>query len=71
MHSIPRADDRGQRLNPIKGQPPDLSNIPSGCPFHPRCPLATEVCMVDDPPLRELRPGRLTACHHAEELLNR
>jgi oligopeptide/dipeptide ABC transporter ATP-binding protein len=39
---------------------------PPGCRFHPRCPLAAEVCFVDDPALRELGPGHSVACHFAE-----
>jgi peptide/nickel transport system ATP-binding protein len=40
---------------------------PTGCPFVPRCPLATEVCSAERPPLR-LVDGNLTACHHAERV---
>lgn len=70
LKSIPRADRSGQRLNPIVGQPPDLANIPSGCPFHPRCPRARQPkCDTEDPPLREIVPRRFSACHYAEELL--
>ncbi len=69
MRSIPRADQKGKRLDPIIGQPPDLGNIPPGCPFHPRCPLARERCTTDVPPLREIVGGRWSACHYAEELI--
>jgi peptide/nickel transport system ATP-binding protein len=40
---------------------------PTGCPFVPRCPLATEICSAERPPLR-LVDGNLTACHHAEKV---
>ena len=40
MDSIPQVEAKGGRLKPIVGQPPNLAAIPSGCPFHPRCPLA-------------------------------
>jgi len=69
MASIARVDQKGQRLNPIVGSPPDLARLPSGCPFQPRCPRATDLCLAERPPLREVVPGRLSACHYAEEVL--
>jgi oligopeptide transport system ATP-binding protein len=68
MRSIPRADQKGGRLDPIRGAPPNLGNIPSGCPFHTRCPYARDVCTVDPPPLYDLGPGRTSACHFHEEV---
>jgi oligopeptide transport system ATP-binding protein len=70
MRSVPRVDQKGERLDPIKGAPPNLSRIPSGCSFHPRCPYATDLCTTDVPPLREVVPGRRSACHYAEAVLN-
>jgi oligopeptide transport system ATP-binding protein len=71
MNSIPRLNQKGGRLDPIKGSPPSLMNIPPGCPFHPRCPRARipNPCRSDVPPLREVVTNRLSACHFAEELL--
>ena len=69
MASVPRVDQKGERLNPIKGQPPNLAAMPSGCPFHPRCHRATDYCPTAVPPLREVVPGRSSACHYAEEVL--
>jgi len=69
MNSVPRVDQRGQRLSPITGSPPNLANIPSGCPFHPRCPRAEAVCSQERPPLRAVVPGRYSACHFSEEVL--
>jgi oligopeptide transport system ATP-binding protein len=69
MASIARVDQKGQRLNPIVGAPPNLAQLPSGCPFHPRCPRATERCPKELPALREVVPGRRSACHYAEEVL--
>lgn len=51
------------------GEIPSAINPPSGCRFHPRCPIARPNCAVDVPPLRELRPQHCVACHYAEELL--
>jgi len=77
MNSIPQVEAKGGRLNPIVGQPPNLSAIPSGCPFHPRCPRARtgaaaapgRDCVGDVPPLRLVIPGRESACHYSEEVL--
>ena len=69
MASIARVDQKGQRLHPIVGAPPNLARLPDGCPFHPRCPRATERCPRELPALREVLPGRRSACHYAEEVL--
>ncbi len=70
MHSIPRADTRGEALNPIRGQPPDLRHIPEGCSFHPRCGFARERCRSQEPPSYEVDgPSRLSACHYYDEVL--
>jgi oligopeptide transport system ATP-binding protein len=70
LESIPRVDEKGQQLRTIKGLPPSLLRIPSGCPFHPRCPMAQPVCREERPPLVPLGHGRASACHFAKELLN-
>jgi len=61
------ADD-SPRLVPIPGMPPNLAELPLGCRFHPRCPLAREACRTDPIPLRETAPGRLSRCLRAEDL---
>ncbi|MFY8101048.1 MAG: oligopeptide/dipeptide ABC transporter ATP-binding protein [Allorhizobium sp.] len=43
-------------------------NVPSGCPFHPRCPYADEACRKETPDLRTMADGRQVRCHHAESL---
>lgn len=59
LDSIPRLDHKGQRLYAIKGLPPNLTAIPPGCPFNPRCPLARDICRTDLPPLYDKpRPGQ-------------
>ncbi|WP_309237772.1 ABC transporter ATP-binding protein [Streptomyces albidus (ex Kaewkla and Franco 2022)] len=70
LDSIPRLDQKGQQLNAIKGLPPSLLRIPSGCSFHPRCPVARAVCRADEPPLYEVGTGRASACHFWKELLD-
>jgi oligopeptide transport system ATP-binding protein len=63
MESVPRLNDSaGTRLRPITGQPPDLSNPPSGCPFHPRCRFALDRCREEEPPLEQLSDEHWKAC---------
>jgi oligopeptide transport system ATP-binding protein len=67
LESIPRLDQKGQELAAIGGLPPNLMNIPPGCPFNPRCKYVQDVCRVDPaPPLREVSHHRTSACHFAE-----
>ena len=70
LDSIPRLDMKGQELYAIKGLPPSLLNIPPGCAFHPRCPLARDVCRTDEPPLYEVSRTRGSACHFWRECLH-
>jgi len=63
--------DRAARLARIAlaGEPPSAVSPPSGCVFHPRCPLCIDRCRVEVPELREVAAGRMAACHRAEEVL--
>jgi peptide/nickel transport system ATP-binding protein len=67
LSSMPRIDEaRAERLIPIKGSPPSLINVPSGCPFHPRCDYATLTngrSETEVPILHEVDPRHLVACH--------
>ena len=56
------------RLRVIPGQVPDPTRFPSGCRFHPRCPLAVERCRAEAPALRDVGGGHLARCHRAEEI---
>jgi peptide/nickel transport system ATP-binding protein len=70
LEAVPVPDPRHRRTEPMPaGEIPNAINPPSGCHFHPRCPLAKEICSAEEPPLREIRPGHQVACHFAEELL--
>ncbi|MDP2775475.1 MAG: ABC transporter ATP-binding protein [Nocardioides sp.] len=69
LESVPRLDRKGQELYAIKGLPPNLLRTPSGCPFHPRCPRAQDVCRQETPSLRPVGVDRHSACHFAEEVL--
>jgi len=67
MRSIPKIDtDKNRRLLTIKGNVPSLREIPSGCRFHPRCPLATEKCKSEEPPLFEVAENRVSKCWIAD-----
>ncbi len=71
MSSIARTDIHVERLVPIKGSPPDLLRIPSGCAFRPRCPYVQDDCAREVPPLITIGSGdRATACLHWEEVYN-
>jgi len=71
IDSIPRLDQHGDKLFAIGGLPPSLTDLPTGCSFHPRCRFATDECRVGAAPeFHEVAPGRLSACHHTEEVLH-
>ncbi|PJM96076.1 ABC transporter ATP-binding protein [Streptomyces sp. CB01373] len=70
LDSIPRLDHKGRELYAIKGLPPSLLAIPPGCAFHPRCPMARDVCRTDVPPLYEVSESRVSACHFWGECLD-
>ncbi|MGH2560913.1 MAG: ABC transporter ATP-binding protein [Thermomicrobiales bacterium] len=60
---------RGARVR-LSGEPPKPTDPPSGCAFHPRCPMAQAICSQQTPELKEWLPGRLAACHFALESLD-
>ena len=70
LHSVPRLDrPRQARLDPIEGQPPDLTRLDRGCSFRPRCRFAVDLCATAPPPLLPAgAPGQLSACYHSNEL---
>jgi oligopeptide/dipeptide ABC transporter ATP-binding protein len=70
LRSVPRLDEpRRARLNPIDGQPPDLTRLPAGCAFAPRCAFRVERCLSEIPPLRMVGEGsHVSACWEAERL---
>jgi oligopeptide transport system ATP-binding protein len=70
LDSIPRLDQKGRQLYAIRGLPPNLMDIPPGCSFHPRCPLARDVCRTDEPPLYQVSETRGSACHFWRECLD-
>jgi len=68
LASVPRADDARPVLAVIPGNPPDPTALPSGCPFHPRCPLAVESCRDERPDLRAVTDGHRAACWFADDV---
>ncbi len=68
LHSIPRLNDqRGLKLNPIGGQPPDLLNPPAGCPYAPRCPKVQSKCRQERPELMPVgRGNQVAACFYPD-----
>jgi len=67
LRAVPRlVPGRASEAVSMAGDPPSPIDLPSGCRFHPRCPLAQEpLCHAEDPPLTEGAPGRFAACHFA------
>jgi oligopeptide/dipeptide ABC transporter ATP-binding protein len=63
--AVPVPDPRaaGELEASVAGEVPDPAKPPSGCPFHPRCPIAENICETADPPLAAVQPEHLVACH--------
>ena len=70
LWAMPSVRDPGLRRQgrEVRGEQPSALNVPSGCKFRTRCPLATDKCREEHPPLREVKPGHWAACHYAEEV---
>ncbi|HEX8032869.1 MAG TPA: ABC transporter ATP-binding protein [Ktedonobacterales bacterium] len=65
LAAVPRSDTQpGTRLTAIGGQPPNLVNLPAGCPFAPRCPKVQQRCRVELPPLDTAGPNQKAACFY-------
>ena len=70
LRSVPRLDQpRRARLDPVDGQPPDLTRLDGGCAFRPRCRFAVERCAQEQPALEAVESGHLAACFRSTELL--
>jgi peptide/nickel transport system ATP-binding protein len=66
--SIPRIDIDVERLKTIEGTVPNPGQPPTGCRFHPRCPITTEICDQQEPPMMEIESGHWVRCWSAERL---
>ena len=74
LGAVPRSDrERNSRLVPIPGSPMNLVNMPKGCPFAPRCPLATDICHTTEPAMEPVpgRPDQFVACHRTQEIVSK
>ena len=69
LNSVPRLDEeRGSKLVPIEGLPPDLIELPERCSFAPRCRYAIDRCLHESPPLEAVQGAHLSACWRSGEL---
>jgi oligopeptide transport system ATP-binding protein len=72
LRSVPRLDEpMRERLMPIEGQPPDLTRLPHGCAFAPRCAFRVKRCTEQAPPLEEVAGGHVSACWEWQRLVTR
>lgn len=69
LEEVPRLEPKKKRFSALKGEIPSPLHPPSGCHFHPRCPFAFERCRVERPSLKNIAPGRFSACHLNDEPL--
>ena len=67
FRSLPDLGARTGRLPTIEGMVPSAVDFPEGCRFRDRCRFATDACLVE-PPIQELEPGHLAACHHLDRV---
>jgi len=63
LAEMPSIEKRKRQFAPIKGEIPSPLNPPTGCTFHPRCPLAKEICRQEPPALKTIGSGHQAACH--------
>jgi oligopeptide/dipeptide ABC transporter ATP-binding protein len=70
LRSVPRLDrPRQERLDPVEGQPPDLTRLDAGCAFRPRCRFAVDACAETQPALEPTGvPGHLAACFRSRDV---
>lgn len=68
INSTPNLETPIEKMKTIPGESPDPVNVPSGCSYHPRCPLADELCETTDPRLDEVEEEHRAACHHWEDV---
>ena len=70
LRSVPRLDEpRRARLDPIEGQPPDVTRLPPGCSFAPRCAFRVARCTEEAPALEKVDPDHLSACWESARLV--
>lgn len=67
LQAVPNLEIPLSKMSPIEGTSPDPVNVPTGCSYHPRCPLATDECVRNDPPFETVTQQHQSACFHWEE----
>nr|WP_209452211.1 ABC transporter ATP-binding protein [Halosimplex halophilum] len=69
LNATPNLDTPREEMRPIEGSAPDPVNVPEGCSYHPRCPLADDTCVREDPPLdSDGGDGHAAACHYVDRV---
>jgi peptide/nickel transport system ATP-binding protein len=68
LDAVPTLSGETEALRSIPGSPPDLRNLPPGCPFHPRCAVAIERCRAEEIPTVAVSPGQTVACLRWQEV---
>ncbi|PLR81252.1 peptide ABC transporter ATP-binding protein [Bacillus canaveralius] len=68
LEAMPSLEEKGERLQTIKGVIPNLLQLPTGCRFNPRCPFVSDLCRQSEPELEEVGDGRRVACWHYNKL---
>lgn len=71
IKSMPKLEQTNKRLYSINGSVPGIDSMPKGCPFHPRCPLATDICRQQEPVLEAIDTERSVRCWHANKEVRR
>lgn len=67
LNATPNLDAKVEDMKSISGETPDPVNVPEGCSYHPRCPLADELCVQEEPPFHEVTENHQATCFHWEE----
>ncbi|QLG50197.1 ABC transporter ATP-binding protein [Natrinema halophilum] len=67
LNATPNLDAPLEEMQPIEGSAPDPVNVPEGCSYNPRCPIADETCVADDPDFQSASPDHEVACFHWED----
>ncbi len=69
LSAVPQVDNPGHHKRiQLTGDLPSPINMPSGCPFHTRCPIAQHICRTTEPPVRTVNPGHTASCHFSEDM---
>ena len=67
LNATPNLDTPIEEMRPIEGSAPDPVNVPKGCSYHPRCPLAEKQCRAEDPPYHDVTETHDVACFYWED----